>query len=175
MKLTKISLIALALVVITAAVIMVIKSTGKPAPQTQTVQNLDLKYALSPSKTVYNVGDKITVPVYLAGVDAGRVTAFDIKFAYDNTKLKLDSAVPGNFLAKYITVKWDTDSAWFALALSPTNPRTDPQPSAAVMTLEFTALAKTSSSSVSTGVSTVYVTKTGGFHPQTGTVDLTIN
>lgn len=134
----------------------------------------ELSYVLSPVKTDLKVGEKISVPVYLTGKDAGKTSAYDVKFYYDATKFKLTKTTPGGFFEKYITVKWDQSQAWYALALTPSTPRVEAQPTLPMLTLELTAIGKTTGTPVTTGTSTVYLTKTGGFHPQTGTVNFTI-
>ena len=173
MKLSK-SLLALFLVAFLAIFVVgvalkVYWSVSNPAPTAS-----KLAYVLKPSVTDAKVGDKITVPVYLLGQDAANVTALDVRFTYDATKLKLVSSVPGTFFEKYLTVKWDQKTAWFALAMTPSTPKKQALPASPILTLEFTAIGKTDSASLSTGASTVYVTKTGGFHPQTGTVSFSI-
>ena len=133
-----------------------------------------LAYVLRPSKTEIKVGEHVTVPVYLTGDDTPRVSAFDIKFNYDTTKLKLVSAVPGTFFDKYLTVKWDQKTSWFALAMNPSTKKTPPTLTSPILTLEFIGVQKTDSTAVSTGVSTVYVTETGGFQPTSDSTNFII-
>ncbi len=133
-----------------------------------------LAYSLSPEKTNYKVGDKISVPVYLDGNEVENATAYDVKFIYDTNKLRLTNATPGTFYDKYLTVKWEPKEAWFALAMTPEKPQKQAHSNLPLMTLEFTALSKTSGTQISTATSTVYVAKTGGFHPKAGKVTLTI-
>jgi hypothetical protein len=135
----------------------------------------EYSYSLSPSATDLTVGDKISIPLYINGENASSISAYDIKLYYDSSKLQLTDATPGNFFEKYITVKWEPKSAWFALAVVPGNPLKMADTDSPLMTLNFTAIAKTNETSVSTGTSTIYVSKTGGFHPQSDTVNLTIN
>ena len=134
----------------------------------------DLSYTLKPSKTVLKVGEKISVPVYLNGRDAGKASAYDIKFYYDKDKFRLTKAIPGGFFDKYITIKWDQSQSWFALAQTPSKPRVPAMTNAPVLTLELTAIAKTEGTPVSTGASIVYLTNIDGFHPEPGTVNFSI-
>lgn len=134
----------------------------------------DLTYVLKPSKTDLKVGEKVSVPVYLSGKDAAKVSAYDIKLYYDPTKLKLTKVIPGGFFEKYITVKWDQKQSWYALALTPSETNTESRPDLPILTLELTAVAKSEGTQVTTGISTVYVTKTGGFQPKSGSVNINI-
>jgi len=138
-----------------------------PAPQ--------LMYTLSPSQTNLKLGDKVSIPVYLSGTGATEANSFDVKFNYDTTKLKLTGATAGAFFAKPLTVKWDLKNSWFALAITPASPAVPIELNSPLMTLQFTAIGKSTSTVVSTGDSTVYVSKTGGFHPKTGAINLNIN
>lgn len=142
--------------------------------RTPKVETPELTYILSPTKTELKVGEKVSIPVYLTGKDASRVSAYDLKMFYDSTKFKPTKVTPGGFFDKYITVKWDQSQSWFALAQSPSNPRVPAQASLPVVTLELTAVAKVDSTQVATNASIVYLTKTGGFHPATGTVNFKI-
>ena len=153
-----------------AVAFRIYRSVNAPSPAPVS----SMSYKLIPDKTELKVGQKVSVPVYLSGDGSTNTTAFDVKFYYDSTKLKLTGATPGTFFDKYLTVKWDLKEAWFALAMSPA-PDKKATATSPLVTLEFTAVAKSPSVSVSTGASTVYVAKTGGFHPQSGTVNFTIN
>lgn len=124
-----------------------------------------LSYSLKPTKTELKVGERITMPIYLLEQDAAKAIAYDIKIDYDKSKLKLVSATPGGFLEKYMTVKWDLEDAWFAIAVSPTKPIPQARIDQPLLTLEFVAMAKSDSTLVSTGTTTVYVSNTGGFRP----------
>ncbi len=135
------------------------------APKTPKV---NLSYVLKPSKTSLKVGEKVSVPVYLSGDNIDKATAFDVKFTYDTKSLKLTGVTPGTFYNKYIKVKWDQKNAWFALAITPSASVKTANPDSPLITLEFTAIVKSTSAGVSTGNSTVYIAKTGGFHPQSG-------
>jgi hypothetical protein len=134
----------------------------------------ELSYNLAPTKTSLKVGEKVSVPLYLAGKDAGKTSAYDVKFYYDATKFKVTKVTPGGFFEKYITVKWDQNQAWFALAMTPSKPKIEANSGSAILTLELTAIAKTAATPVSTGTSLVYLTKTGGFHPEAATVNFSI-
>lgn len=144
------------------------------APARLVNKNADLTYLLTPLKTDLKVGEQISIPVYLTGRDAYKTTAFDIKMYYDNTKFNLDRVTPGVFFDKYITVKWDEQNAWFALALSPSTPRVSADPTKPMLMLELTAIAKSQGAIVSSGTSTVYLTKMGGFTPKTNEVKFII-
>ena len=134
-----------------------------------------LSYKLSPSQTALKLGSKVSIPVYLTGTGTSGITAFDVRVSYDATKLKLTGATAGTFFTKPLTVKWDLENAWFALAVNPISQTTPADLNSPLLTLQFTTIAKSASTVVSTGDSTVYVSKTGGFHPKTGVVDLNIN
>lgn len=133
-----------------------------------------LTYVLSPTKQDLKVGETVLVPVYLTGAGAGKVSAFDIKVYYDSSKFKLVDATPGDFFSDYLTIKWDKDNAWFALALSPSREKPVTQFTSPLLTLELEAMAKSASTPVSTTASVVYVTKIGGIHPAVGTVNFKI-
>jgi hypothetical protein len=133
-----------------------------------------LTYDLRPSATELTVGQTIQIPLYLTGDSISKATAFDVKFNYDETKLKLVSATPGNFYDKYLIVKWDIKSNWFALAIMPDKPLKNPDPTKPLLTLEFKAIAKSTSALLKTHDSTVYISQTGGFNPLTGSVNFII-
>jgi hypothetical protein len=133
-----------------------------------------LAYMLKPEQTTLNVGDKVRVPVYLTGDVVEDATAFDLKISYDKSKLRLDKAEVGTFYDKPLTVKWEPKQAWFALAMTPEDPQKPAHSDEPMVILEFTTLAKTNQTQVSTSDSTVYVADTGGFHPQAGRVTLSI-
>ena len=174
MKLSRSFILVLAVGLLTIFVVSVaikvywdVNHPSVPAPK--------LSYTLSPSQTSLKVGSKVSVPVYLSGSSATNTTAFDVKFSYDATKLKLTGATAGTFFTKPLTVKWDLNNAWFALAINPTGATTAAELNSPLLTLQFTAIGKSASTVVSTGDSTVYLSKTGGFNPKTGAVDLSIN
>jgi hypothetical protein len=114
------------------------------------------------------------VPVYLTGTGASQVSAFDIKFYFDPAKFKLTDATPADFFTNYLTIKWDKDNAWFALARSPSTETPTTQVKSPLLTLKLTAIAKSSSTPVSTTASVVYITKIGGVHPTAGTINFEI-
>lgn len=134
----------------------------------------NMNYVLSPDKVTISVGEKLTIPVYLTGTGTDGVTAYDIKFYYDRSKLRLNSTKPGNFFEKYMTIKWDQENAWYALAMSPGKPKQPANTSSPLLVLEFTALTKSDSAEVKTDTSMVYVSQTGGFRPKAGIVELRI-
>ncbi len=173
MKLSRSLILFLAVGLVTVFAVSValkIFLTVKPSQK----QTATLSYVLTPAKTDLKVGDKITVPVYLNGDNAVSATAFDVKIKFDATKLKLTHSTPGTFYDKYLTVKWDDKLGWYALAMSPTTPKKLTHPELPLLTLEFIAIGKSSSAFVTTDASTVYVAKTGGFHPQSGKTTFTI-
>jgi hypothetical protein len=142
--------------------------------QSSKVGNDSMFYTLSPEANELKVGEKVLVPVYLDGENVETATAFDVKFTYDPKKLKLTKSTPGKFYDKYLTVKWEDKEAWYALAMTPTSPKTTTNPEEPLLILEFTAIANTPSTVIQTETSTVYIAKTGGFHPQTGRATITI-
>jgi hypothetical protein len=163
------SVVALATLFFVLVGLGVYSSLNKP-----TLNTPQLSYSLIPSQTNVKVGDKIYVPVYLNGRDAYRVTAYDVKLYYDPTNLRLTKVTPGGFFEKYLTVKWDQKNNWYALAMTPGNPRVLAQPTLPILILELTTIRTTPSTPVSTVTSQVYLTKTGGFHPKMGTVSFSI-
>jgi hypothetical protein len=138
------------------------------------VKASDMAYTLTPVESEYSVGDTISIPVYLNGDETENATALDIKFKYDKKKLQLVSATPGQFYDKYLTVKWDDEAAWYALAMTPSEEPRYSNPESPVLTLEFTALEATPATNITTDSSTVYIANTGGFHPQTGKATIKI-
>lgn len=141
---------------------------------TRTAAYSKLTFSLKPNKTQLSPGEKVMVPVYLNGENLDQVTAMDLTFNYDKSKLRLEKATAGTFYEKYLTVKWDDKAAWYAIAMSPETAVSAPEGNDPVMTLEFTAIAKTDSTTISTGTTTVYVAKTGGFHPKTGQTTISV-
>jgi hypothetical protein len=134
----------------------------------------NLSYSLTSTKTDLKVGDKVVVHLYLNGRDAGKASTYDVKLYYDPTKFRLNKTLPGGFFDKYITIKWDQENSWFALAQTPSKPRIMAQTVSPLLSLEFTAIGKSISTPISTGASIVYLTKTGGFHPDPRTVNFSI-
>ena len=135
----------------------------------------NITYILKPEKTDLKIGEVVLVPVYLDGVGATKVTAFDIKLYYDATKFKLTNTSPGGFFPKYVTIKWDEANTWFALALTPASPKLTSQINSPLLTLELTAIAPSKSTVLSSGTSTLYITKMGGLQPKSNSVNFSIN
>lgn len=130
-----------------------------------------LSYSLKADKSEVQRGDKVSVSLFLEGHESASTIAFDVKIGFDKKKLKLVKATPGDFFAKYLTVKWDEETSWFALAQAP-NSQSPIDPDRPLVTLEFTALEGSPETEIKTLESTVYISKVGGFKPQSGGVVL---
>lgn len=133
-----------------------------------------LSYVFSPTTTELSINESVTVPVYLTGQNLKKATALDVKFSYDPKKLRLVKATPGTFYEKALKVKWDDKEAWYALAITPGQEASIPNPAEPVIILEFKAIARGTSATVSTETSTVYIAKTGGFNPENAVVTFNI-
>lgn len=168
-KFFSISSIIFAVIFVFLVIIRVYYTFNPPVPRQPAIS-----YKITPSVSSLKVGDKTYIPVYLSGFGVSKVRAFDIKFYYDQSKFKLTNAMPGDFFANYLTVKWDKKDGWFALASSPSTAKTPVELNSPIITIELTAIAKSESTPVSTGTSTVYLTKIGGYHPPTTTTYLNI-
>lgn len=145
----------------------------KPNPVEKT--GYDLKYILSTKNNSVATGDNFEVYLYLKGNDAAKVSAYDFKLYFDPDKLKLNSATPGNFIEKYMTIKWDLQNPWFAIAMSPSSKDKVALPEQPVAIFEFAALDKSGNFTISTANSTVYLANTGGAAPETATLEIKIN
>lgn len=170
MKLSKIIILsALAVLVLGITSFFItrkILTTNRTSPLSQS----HLSFYIKPQTKALKEGEEFNVPIYLNGTDAQKVTALDIKFAFDKNFLKLVSATPGTFIDPVMKIKWDEENAWFALSKNPgTTAMSDP--TSPILTLKFIALSNSSDVRLSIQeTSTVYISETGGATPNIDSV-----
>lgn len=80
-----------------------------------------VSFVLSSSAKQTSVGEAFQVSVYVTGVDAKDITAFDVRFLYDEDIFVLDSVSKGTFFSEYLPMKNGTDSTRFAFSFDPSS------------------------------------------------------
>jgi hypothetical protein len=134
-----------------------------------------VSFLFQTSAAQVKTGEPVTLSLYLGGKEADKVTALNIKFDYDKTKLKLISAKKGEFFPSSLVLKWDNNEAHYALAQNPTVRPNPNQTTAPVLTLEFSVIANAGATQITSNrESLVYIYKKGGFSPQSQSMVLVI-
>ena len=126
----------------------------------------DVMVNLSSRGGSYKVGQPFDVEVKFEGMDAGEVTAAEIKVNFDPQYLRLESARPAGYFVNPLKVKWDIASGVFVLAKTHASVDTGKNIAPAII-FKFVPTSAKANLSVSLDQSSrVYVSKKGAIYPR---------
>lgn len=133
------------------------------------IQTKKIGFMLSGPAESVTANETFTIDVYLK-YENEEVSAYDLQFDYDKTKVQLIEAQQGGYFKNAIEIKWDVESAWFSAAANPSGYKDGSQKiqrDKPIITLTFMSLEPTNSSVIQLKDSSeVYISQKGRFGPR---------